>query len=236
MPRSFLTPAAMPATPPSRAARKSAVSSARVGKRERILAVAEDLFFRYGYLGTTLNMICAELEVAKPYVYYYFKDKQEIFETLCWRASVACLTALKFPAGDRRPAHLKLAEGIARFAAANVSHFRAGTFAYRDTASLRPAFHEELRRLANDFYADLCALMEAGRAEGKLSFDDAKLTALAMGGTVGFMYVWYKPAGRLPPPEMATKMAAILFRMVGLRGKPRVQPTAWPASSPHPSR
>lgn len=186
-------------------------------KRERILATAEELFFRHGYPGTTLDMICAELGVTKPFVYYYFKDKQAIFETLCRRASVACLTAMKFESGDARPAHLRLADGLRRFIAANVANFRSGTFAYRDKASLRSEFQDELRTLANAFYDDLCALLDQGRAEGKLSFEDTKLTAMAMGSVAGFMYTWYHPDGRLPPEEMARELTAILFKMVGLR-------------------
>lgn len=215
----------MSATAPS-TVRKAKLSRAGADKRERILAAAEDLFFRFGFLGTTLDMICAELGVAKPYLYYYFKDKQEIFETLCWHASVACLTAFRCAADDTRAAHLRLAEGLERFATANVTHFRAGTFAYRDTAALRPEFHAALKRMANEFYADLCALMEEGKAAGRLSYDDVKLTALAIGGAVGFMYTWYHPEGRLPPQEMAAKLTAIMHRMVGLRTRATAKPRA----------
>lgn len=189
-------------------------------KRERILNAAEHLFFRYGYLGTTLDMICSELGVTKPFVYYYFKDKQEIFETLTWQASVAVLTAMKFPAGDTRAAHVKLADGLQRFMASNVANFRAGTFAYRDKASLSPAFLAKLQDLARDFYADLCALMDAGRAEGHLSFTHTRLTAMAIGSVGGFMYTWYQPDGSLPPEEMARELTAILYKMVGLSAKP----------------
>jgi AcrR family transcriptional regulator len=192
-------------------------TSAGTDKRERILAVAEDLFYRYGFLGTTLDMICAELSVTKPYIYYYFRDKHEIFETLAWRASFACLTTMKFPATDTRPAHLKLAEGLQRWVTACVSHFRASALAFRVTASLRPEFNDELKTLADEFYADLSALMEAGRASGKLAFDDTTVTAMAMGGVVGFMYTWYKPEGRLPPEELVDKLTVTLYKMIGLR-------------------
>ena len=137
-------------------------------KRERILSAAEDLLYRNGMVGTTMDMLCAELGVTKPYVYYYFKDKQEIVETLAWRASLACLTTMKFAADDARPAAEKLADGLQRWVAACVTHFRASALAFRVTASLRPEFRAELRGLANDFYADLAALMEAGRREGRL--------------------------------------------------------------------
>ncbi|MBI3375326.1 MAG: TetR/AcrR family transcriptional regulator [Betaproteobacteria bacterium] len=189
-------------------------------KRERILAVAEELFFQYSFLGTTLEMICAALRTTKPFVYYYFKNKQEIFETITWRGSVAVMTAMKFPADDMRPAHVKLAEGLHRFMAACVANFRSGALAYRDTASLRPQFQAKLRRLARYFYADLCTIMEQGRADGKLSFEDTMLTARAMVSVGAFMYAWYAPAGRVPPDEIVRALTSILFKMVGLRAKP----------------
>ncbi len=191
-----------------------------VDKRERILTAAEDLFYRNGLVGTTMDMLCAELGVTKPYVYYYFKDKHEIVETLAWRASLACLTTMKFPADDRRAAEEKLAEGLQRWVAACVAHFRASALAFRVTASLRPEFRAELRRLANDFYADLAALMEEGRRAGRLDFEDAAVTAKAMGGVVGFMYTWYRPDGRLPPDQLVAQLTGTLYRMIGLRPIP----------------
>jgi AcrR family transcriptional regulator len=202
---------------PSAPAARPAETQACIDKRERILAAAEDLFYRNGFAGTTMDMICAELGVSKPFVYYYFRDKHEIVETLAWRASVACLTTMKFPAGDTRPAHLKLAEGLQRWVAACVRHFRSSALAFRVTASLRPEFRAELRKLADDFYADLGALMEEGRRDGKLAFEDTTVTAMAMGGAVGFMYTWYRPEGRLPPDELVARLTATLGRMIGLR-------------------
>jgi AcrR family transcriptional regulator len=196
---------------------RPAETQACIDKRERILAVAEDLFYHHGFAGTTVDMICAELGVTKPYVYYYFQDKHEIVETIAWRASVACLSTMKFPADDQRPAHVKLAEGLQRWVAACVEHFRGSTLAFRVTAALRPEFRTELRTLANDFYADLGALMEEGRRQGALSFDDTTVTAMSMGGVVGFMYTWYRPDGRLPPEELAERLTATLFKMIGLR-------------------
>ncbi|MCX7156611.1 MAG: TetR/AcrR family transcriptional regulator [Rhodocyclales bacterium] len=199
------------------AAARPAETQACIDKRERILAVAEDLFYRNGFAGTTMDMICAELGVSKPFVYYYFHDKHQIVETLAWRASVACLTTMKFPADDMRPAHLKLAEGLQRWVAACVKYFRSSALAFRVTASLRPEFRAELRKLADDFYADLGALMEEGRRQGKLTFEDTTVTAMAMGGAVGFMYTWYRPEGRLPPDELVARLTATLGKMIGLR-------------------
>ena len=105
-------------------------------KREHILDVAENLFFKRGFAGTTIADIVEQLGVTKPYLYYYFPGKNLIFETLCWRASVACLTAMHFEKDDHRPAAEKLREGLHRFATANIAYFKAGTFAYREPGAL----------------------------------------------------------------------------------------------------
>jgi AcrR family transcriptional regulator len=189
-------------------------------KREQILQAAEDLFFRKGYAGTTIADICERLGVTKPFLYYYFANKNEIFETLSWRASHACLTALHFEQ-DERPAIDKLREGLHRFAAANIDYFKSGTFAYRETGALQPAFTRKLKTMARRFYDELSALLEQARADGELDFHDTRLTALAIGSIAGFMYTWYKPDGRLAPDRMVQELTGILLRIAGAETAPR---------------
>lgn len=184
-------------------------------KREQILHAAENLFFRHGYAGTTIAGIATKLGVTKPYLYYYFQSKDDIFETLCWEASVACLTSMHFDAGDARPAADKLREGLHRLASANIIHFKSGTFAYREPNVFRPAMSKKLRALARTFYDEFCVLLEQARNEGALDYDNTKLTALAVGSVIGFMYTWYKPGGPIAPTAMAEQLTTILLKTVG---------------------
>jgi hypothetical protein len=95
---------------PARGRQKTVIPSADA-KRENILRVAERLFHERGYADTTIEQIVSELGVAKPYVYYYFRNKQEIFELLSWEPTVACFTVLD-GADDGRPAHEKVARAL----------------------------------------------------------------------------------------------------------------------------
>jgi AcrR family transcriptional regulator len=50
--------------------------------RARILAVANELFIEQGYEGTSLREIADRLDITKAALYYHFRSKDEILETL----------------------------------------------------------------------------------------------------------------------------------------------------------
>jgi AcrR family transcriptional regulator len=50
--------------------------------RERILAVANELFIEQGYEGTSLREIADRLDITKAALYYHFRSKDEILTTL----------------------------------------------------------------------------------------------------------------------------------------------------------
>src|ERR1035437_9233371 len=129
-------------TSPSRprSHRQKAATPGTDEKRERILKVAERLFAAQGYANTTMEQIVRELGVSKPFVYYYFHNKQEIFETLSWRPTVECLTAMDSPPEDRRAAHVKVTEAIERLIRATINHHPAAFFAYREPQVYRPEY------------------------------------------------------------------------------------------------
>ena len=226
------TPTTPPATlgvlPVKARGRQKASTLSTDEKRERILQAAEALFDRQGYANTTMEQIVQQLGVTKPYVYYYFHNKQEIFETLCWRPSVACFTAMDFPEDDLRPAHTKVAEGMERLIRATIEHHPAAFFPYREPQVFRHEYLVMQKKLANHFYERLCALMEEARADGMLDFKETRLTALAACSLPGFLYHWYRPDGRLSPAEVVRELSQLAWRVLGLRapGEAADQPVA----------
>ena len=210
-------PAALGAPPVQARGRQKASTAGTDEKRERILQAAEVLFDRQGYANTTMEQIVQQLGVTKPYVYYYFHNKQEIFETLCWRPSVACFTAMDFPEDDHRPAHVQVTEGIERLIRATIEHHPAAFFPYREPQVFRPEYLAMQKKLANHFYDRMCALMEEARADGMLDFKETRLTAQAACSLPGFLYHWYRPDGRLSPAEVVRELSQLAWRVLGLR-------------------
>ena len=190
-------------------------------KRERILRAAEALFDAQGYANTAIEQIVQQLGVTKPFVYYYFRNKQEIFETLSWAPTVACFTAMDFAADDTRPAHVKVTEGIERLIRATLAHHPAAFFPYREPQVYRPEYLATQKQLANHFYDQLCALLEQGRQDGMFDFKNTKITALAACSLPGFLYHWYRPDGRLSADEVVQELSALAYRVLGLRTRRR---------------
>ena len=201
-----------------RSGRQRQVTASTGAQRERILQAAAGLFARQGYANTTMAQIVRELGVTKPFVYYYFQDKQEIFETLSWRPTVDCFTALDFAATDPRPAAAKVIAGLEALIRATIAHYPVAFFPYREPQVYRPEYLAASRKLAQHFHGLLCPLLEQGRRDGALDFEETRITALAACSLPGFLYSWYRPDGRLSPDEVVAQLTRLAARVIGLRG------------------
>lgn len=201
--------------------RQRAATQSTDAQRERILQAATELFARQGYANTTMAQIVRALGVTKPFVYYYFRDKQEIFETLSWRPTVDCFTSLDFVDTDGRRAVEKVKEGIERLIRATVAHHPCAFFPYREPQVYRAEYVEAQKRLAHHFYDRLFPLLEEARSDGDLDFEDTRITAFAALSLPGFLYSWYRPDGRLSPDEVIAELTKLAWRVLGLRNTRR---------------
>lgn len=206
-----------PATRPGFPSRPCKGEARSDEKRERILRVAETLFSRQGYAHTTMAQIVEKLGVSKPFVYYYFHNKLDIFETLSWRPTVDCFSALDFEEDADLPAHRRVSKGLERLIRATIDHYPSAFFPYREPQVYRPEYRAAQKKMARHFYARLCALMDQGRQEGMLEFEETKITALAACSLPGFLFYWYRPKGRLNSQAMVAELTKLSCRVIGLR-------------------
>jgi AcrR family transcriptional regulator len=201
---------------PQGTGRQRAATAGTDVQRERILQAAAQLFAAQGYANTTMAQIVRALHVTKPFVYYYFRDKQEIFETLSWRPAVDCFTSLDFADDDPRSAVEKIKDGIERLIRATVAHHPCAFFPYKEPQVYRPEYLAAQKKLAHHFYDRLCPLLEEARRDGDLDFRETKITALAACSLPGFLHSWYRPDGRLSPDEVVAELSQLAWRVLGL--------------------
>jgi hypothetical protein len=63
-------------------------------------------------------------------------------------------------------------------------------------------------------------------ASGEFTVEDVPLTALAIGGIVGWAPVWYRPGGRLSQTEASERVAMLVLAMVQAKGLKKRKPRA----------
>jgi hypothetical protein len=100
---------------------------------------------------------------------------------------------------------------------ATIEHYPSSFFPAREPQAYRPEYLEKQHQLAEHFYARLCALLEQGRDDGWFDFNETRITAQAACSVSGFLYTWYKPAGRLDVDTIVAELVEIACRALGLR-------------------
>jgi len=64
----------------------AAEQTMRKNNRERILKTARQLLPRYGYNGISIRAIAEKAKLTTGAIYFHFKDKMDIYKTICFEA------------------------------------------------------------------------------------------------------------------------------------------------------
>jgi AcrR family transcriptional regulator len=200
----------------------------REAKRQAVLQAAAQLFNERGFHATSLDDIAARLNVSKPTLYYYVKNKDEIL--------LQCVS---------QGLEMTL-EGIeaSRVAGGNaVDQLRACMQAYTDIVMqpfgmclIRVGDEEvpepsrtELRRMKSEIDLAFRRLVAQGVEEGSLQPCDPKMTAFVIAGALSWIGRWYQPGGEYTPDQIsqqciATLCSGVLRREEGPAPKARRAP------------
>ncbi len=169
------------------------------GTRERILAIALELFSAQGYAGTSVADIAGRLGTTKAALYYHFGSKAEILDALLGEPLAAYARLVH--SGPRTPEDL-LAAVIDTTAESSGLH---GLIA--SDPSARAAIRERTRRLGADEINDMLLAELAGpRPSAARRVAAHAAYAVAKQGTLSLM----AEIGRMTPRRRADLLAAAL--------------------------
>ena len=186
-------------------------------KREQILEVAEKLFFERGYSATTVGAIAEELRVTKPFIYYYFDNKEDILHVLVKRTmqrNINVYEGVDIENGDPVDVLRALCERTVKL----VIEIRTSIAMFWREQNIMPESEKRyMHEMKQKHDAQLTRVLERGIASGEFAMADPKLTALAIQGMLNWIYTWYHPKGRLEADEIANKMADLAIKIVSAR-------------------
>jgi len=190
-------------------------------KSERVVAAAVELFYTQGYSRTTLEQVADALNVTKPFIYSHFNSKNDLLAEICSRAIRVSHEALDKVMAMQGTSAEKLESMAREFMFTVLTHQAHAVIYYREEKELTAEGREEINKLRRTFDQRLVTLLEEGVASGEFVVEDVRLTALAIGGIVGWSPIWYRAGGRLDPAEASERVAAIVLAMVHTKPKRR---------------
>lgn len=194
-------------------------------KRERIVAAAVDLFYRQGYVRTTLEQVADSMDVTKPFIYAHFPSKADLLAEICSRAIRHAHEVLNRILVEEGTQTERLERIFREFLLAVLDNQAAAVIYSREETELNQVDRDAINGLRRAFDRKLVALLEAGVVSGEFVIEDIPLAAIAIGGIVGWAPVWYRSSGRLSKQEAAERLTTLVLNLVvAKRPKARRRP------------
>ena len=181
----------------------------REAKRNAVLQAAAQLFNERGFHATSLDDIAARLNVTKPTLYYYVKNKDEILLQCVSKGLTMMLEGIDASRAAGGKAIDQLMTCMQVYARIVTMDFGMCLIRVGDE-QLPPESRKELRRLKSAIDQEFRRLVAEGVAEGSLQPCDPKMTAFVIAGALSWIGRWYQPDGEYTPEQVAQQCIATL--------------------------
>ena len=187
----------------------SAREQQREVKRNAVLSTAAQLFNERGFHATSLDDIAARLNVSKPTLYYYVKNKDEILIECVRKGLQMMLEGIDEARAAGGKAIDQLMTCMRVYTRIVTQDFGMCLIRVGDD-ELPPESRKALRGLKSEIDLEFRRLVTEGIAEGSLQPCDPKIAAFMIAGALSWIGRWYRPDGEYSPEEIATQCIAML--------------------------
>lgn len=185
--------------------------------REKVMAVATQMFLRLGYTGTSMKAVANELGVSAPALYWYFPSKEDLYVEVLEASMQDFATSVRSELTSADPA-IRLDQLVRAHVTWQLDQSDAAR-----TFDLSKGHVEDvpIERLAKVHqlqvaYRDLVRqILREGLDRGVFRLDSVNVTAFTIITLCEYVYSWFNPAGKLRSSEVAELLVVLVRNMVG---------------------
>lgn len=186
----------------------------RKSNLENILKVAEESFAKSGYRGVSLQEIAETAGISKSLIFYYFKDKKELYEELIKKSVDLVLIKLKEAISSRKSPTEKIEEFVKNFFELLLNEEHLIQLLARETSNPESETATFVIRKSQKIIEILASIIEEGIKEGVFRNVSPRLSAISLFG----MLTTYVAARnifsrQIPPGELKTFSAQELSKI-----------------------
>jgi AcrR family transcriptional regulator len=185
-------------------------------QQQRILEVAKDLFTRRGFSNVAVRDICRAADVTPPTLYYYFKNKEALFDAVV-RKSVGMTEFISklAEAVERVQEPKSQVQAFTRSYLANFpkDHLNVGLYVRHSTEELDSIGRKSLAADLARILAILSDIIQKGITSGEFRETDPRMAAECLLGMMNrfvFQQIHFKRNYR--PSEAASYLSEFFLR------------------------
>ncbi|MFT4519880.1 MAG: AcrR family transcriptional regulator [Halioglobus sp.] len=183
-------------------------------KRRRIREEACHLFYRRGYESATIDAIAQELDVTKPFIYSYFKNKTELLFEICKTGIELSLDAMSQVEQDDRSPKERLRLLVDRVMRIIIDNQEYIVVYEREEKNLEAKLARNIRKQRSLFDHHLATLLEEGNKSNEFAIRDPDMTATTISGMMTWVAFWYSPKGKWSEAEIITHVMSMIDSVV----------------------
>ena len=160
------------------------------------MKTAAQLFLEKSYGRTSMNDVADRLNITKPALYHYFRNKEEILVE-CYRLGTGLIEEILNEISAHCGTGLEKVEAFI-YSYANVMTVNFGTM--RDASGRCRPFERrvaEVRKYKRKIDRRLRSFIQEGIEDGTITPCDPKIAAFSIAGALNWICQWYEPDGAL---------------------------------------
>lgn len=160
-------------------------------KQEAVLMTAAKIFSTRGYHRTSLDLVAKQLNITKPTLYYYFKNKEALLAA-CMQHGLEMVdngAAYAAQEKDNCSAIVKLTTYLESYARFVLTDFGRCAILISD-AELSEASKKKIRSIRARIDSQIQSITREGIADGTIASSNPKFTASALAGALNSIAHW----------------------------------------------
>jgi TetR/AcrR family transcriptional regulator len=185
------------ATPSTRSLNKPRQARDSEATKAQILNAAEEEFARHGLSGARMDAIAAGTGVTKAMIYYYFENKEGLYQAVLQRPAHELLDALKQLPLDELAPEQALEMLVKGAIAHEVAHPYQQMILFQEASQNRGKYFAQADWQAP--FAYLLKILERGMVDGTFRAVDPWLTAINIAGVCNFYFTTYDNVKHIAP-------------------------------------
>jgi AcrR family transcriptional regulator len=186
--------------------------------RERVVAVAADLFARHGYHGTGIAELAKAVGLGRGALYHYIESKEALLYAIS-RTQVDRMNAQAEAALRAGLPPEELLREMARGLLRNIADHRSEwAVFFRDHSALTGERRDHVIAARERYEGYWRQALDRGVEAGALRPTPALLVKGIL-GMLNYTYLWFEPGGALTPEELADEYLDTLLRGIRRTGR-----------------